>query len=392
MKHKTTVRFRVAAAMSLLVIMAACANTQDAPSLGPQAGKNHDLERATLAYGALQEFFATNHGLYLEEYPNTTSNPYAYVWPFSQVLAATADMRVLPRIGTQYQDELARDVQALELYWNAETTPPGYDSYVRSPLGQGGDKFYDDNEWLGLEFLRLFERSGDTTYLNKAKAVFELVVYGWDEDPAHPCPGGVYWTQASWSQDRNTISNAPGAQIGARLFLITGQDYYLDWATRMVAWVDDCMLAPNGLYWDHIDLAGNVEKTQWSYNQGMMIGAKVLLYQATGNENYLREAQAVAKTALAFYGSAGRYDTQPARFNAIFFKNLLFLGEEVPNPTYRKAMQRYADEVWRSVREPGTNLFKFEGNGPVTLLEQAAMAQIYATLACRNPAKATCEP
>lgn len=361
--------------------LAACASVEDAADLTAQAGRGQNLERAVASYQALQSYFLTDNGLYLEEYPNTTDNPYAYVWPFSQALTATIDMTALPKDGDQYQDELASDLGALERYWNTETTPPGYDSYVRPPLGQGGDKFYDDNEWLALEFLRLFERTQDQAYLDRAKAIFELVVYGWDDDPTHPCPGGVFWTQASWSQDRNTISNAPGAQIGIRLYQITGDASYLDWAERMIAWTDGCLLAPNGLYWDHIDLAGTIEKTQWSYNQGMMIGAKVLLYRATGDRSHLQQAQKIAKAALEYYGSAGRYYTQPARFNAIFFKNLLLLDSEAPNPAYRKAMQAYADEVWRGAREPGTNLFKFEVYKPVTLLEQSAMAQIYATLA-----------
>lgn len=364
----------------LLSLLAGCADVQDVPALEPQASRQN-LERAVAAYGALQNYFLEDNGLYLEEYPNTTDNPYSYVWPFSQAMTATIDMTGLPGVGRQYRAELGSDLEALELYWNDATTPPGYDSYVRPPLGQGGDKFYDDNEWLALEFLRLYNRDGGEAYLERAKEIFELVVYGWDDDPSHPCPGGVFWTQAPWSQDRNTISNAPGAQVGLYLYEITEDDYYLDWAKRMVAWTDGCMLAPNGLYWDHIDLEGTVEKTQWSYNQGMMIGAKVLLYRATGDASYLRQAQNIAKAALAYYGGAGRYYTQPARFNAIFFKNLLLLNGEAPNPAYRKAMQTYADEVWRSAREPRTNLFKFEVYKPVTLLEQSAMAQIYATLA-----------
>lgn len=383
MRQKTATMLRGISVTLLFGLLASCASVQDGPDLAPQVGKKQNLERATLAYGALQQYFETDHGLYLEEYPNTTSNPYSYVWPFSQALTATADMTALPRIGSQYQDELARDLEALELYWNDTTTPPGYDSYVRPPLGGGGDKFYDDNEWLALEFLRLYDWTGDNAYLTRAKEIFELVVYGWDDDPSHPCPGGVFWTQADWSSDRNTISNAPGAQIGAQLFEITGKARYLNWAKRMVDWVDGCLLAPNGLYWDNVKLDGAIDKTQWSYNQGMMIGAKVLLYRATGDKSYLRGAQEIASAALDYYGGAGRYYTQPARFNAIFFKNLLLLGEEAPHPAYRKAMQNYADEVWRSAREPKTNLFKFEVYKPVTLLEQAAMAQIYATLAVR---------
>ena len=372
----TTLRWlAVMFVLSLLVV--SCADIQTGPELTPQKG-NQDFRRAVAAYDALQKNFLTDKGLYLEEYPNTTDNAYSYVWPFSQALTATIDMA---HLRSRYQGDLTRSLDALELYWNDATTPPGYDSYVRPPLGGGGDKFYDDNEWLGLEFLRLYDTTRNETYLNKAKKIFELVVYGWDDDASHPCPGGVYWTQASWSQDRNTISNAPGAQIGLYLYRITGKAHYLNWAKRMVRWVDGCLLAPNGLYWDNVKLDGSIDKTQWSYNQGMMIGAKVLLYRATGNGRYLKEAQAIADAALAYYGGAGRYYTQPARFNAIFFKNLLLLDEEAHNPRYRKAMKAYADEVWRSARDPETNLFKFEVYKPVTLLEQAGMTQIYALLA-----------
>ena len=362
--------------VSLLAV--SCANLQDAPSLAPQTGKKRNLERATLAYNTLQRYFLTDEGLYLEEYPNTTDNSYSYIWPFSQALSATADMT---KLSSRYQSDLTRSLDALELYWNDTTTPPGYDSYVRPPLGQGGDKFYDDNEWLGLEFLRLYDTTKNDAYLSRAKKIFELVVYGWDDDASHPCPGGVFWTQAPWSQDRNTISNAPGAQIGVQLYELTGKARYLRWAKRMVAWTDGCLLAPNGLYWDNVKLDGSIDKTQWSYNQGMMIGAKTLLYQATGDRSYLQQAQEIATAALEYYGNVGRYYTQPARFNAIFFKNLLLLDAQAPNPRYRKAMQRYANEVWQGAREPQTNLFKFETYKPVTLLEQAAMVQIYATLA-----------
>ena len=372
----------VATTLLLLSLLTACASTESGPEVTPQAARKTNAARAIASYAALQENFSNNNGLYLEEYPNETDNAYSYVWPFSQALTASVDMTALPR-GERYQRDVTRSLAALELYWNAETTPAGYDSYVRPPQGGGGDKFYDDNEWLGLEFLRLYKQTHKASYLAKAKAIFKLIVYGWDDDASHPCPGGVYWTQASWSQDRNTISNAPGAQIGAQLFEITGDSSYLEWAKRMVSWVDGCLKAPNGLYWDNIKLDGSIDKTQWSYNQGMMLGAKVRLYRASGEKHYLKEAQKLAKTALGYYGGAGRYYTQPARFNAIFFKNLLLLEREAHDPAYRKAMQAYADEVWRSARDPETNLFKFEVYKPVTLLEQAAMAQIYAALAAR---------
>ena len=71
---------------------------------------------------------------------------------------------------------------------------------------------------------------------------------------------------------------------------------------------------------------------------------------------------------------------QPACFNSIYFKNLLLLESFTEGKNYRAAMQDYADTVWNDVRDSETGLFGFGDDG-TELLEQAAMVQIYATLA-----------
>jgi hypothetical protein len=345
------------------------------------AGWRHAV-RAMAAYEAMQTHFHDRAtGYYLEEHPRTGGNPWSYVWPFSQAMIATQDMSGIPVIGWHYRDDVADRYRALEDYWNAETDPPGYDSYLRPPNGQGGDKFYDDNEWIALGFIQRRYMSG--TSLRRAAEIFDLIVHGWDTDAAHPAPGGVFWTQAPWSQDRNTVSNAPGAEVGLHLYLATRRSYHLEWAKRMYEWVRRWMLAPNGLYWDHIDLAGTIEKTQWSYNQGVMIGAGVLLYRATGDRTYLAQARDTAFKALAFYAEDDRYFTQPARFHAIFFANLLQLSTVSPHPAYRRAMVGYADAAFDRFRDPATGLYRFEGEKPVQLLEQAGMTRIEAMLAWR---------
>jgi hypothetical protein len=345
------------------------------------AAWRHGL-RAIAAYEAMQTYFHDRPtGYYLEEYPRTGGNPWSYVWPFSQAMIATQDMSGIPGIGWHYRDDVADRYRALEDYWNAETDPPGYDSYLRPPNGQGGDKFYDDNEWIGLGFVQRRYMSG--TSLQRAAEIFELVVHGWDTDPTHPAPGGVFWTQAPWSQDRNTVSNAPGAELGLHLYLATRRSHYLEWAKRMYDWARRWMLAPNGLYWDHIDLAGTIEKTQWSYNQGVMIGAGALLYRATGDRTFLAQARDTAGKALVFYAENERYFTQPARFHAIFFTNLLRLSTVAPNPAYRRAMAWYANAAYERFRDPATGLYRFEGDKPVQLLEQAGMTRIEAMLSWR---------
>jgi hypothetical protein len=345
-----------------------------------------NVNRAIASYQALQTYFyVPDQHLYTEQYPNGGNNPYSYVWPFSQAMAATIDLAGMRSGGSPYRAAVGDRLTGLEAYWNDGTTPPGYDSYIRPPLGGGGDKFYDDNEWIGLELVQWHRMTGDAEALSRARQIFDLVVFGWDSDTTHPCPGGVFWTQAPWSQDRNTVSNAPGAELGLQLYELTidaGQKaYYFDWATKMYDWVNDCLLAPNGLYWDHIDLAGNIEKTQWSYNQGTMIGANALFYRITGQQVYLDRAVAIADAALAYYGGSGRLYRQDPPFNAIFFKNLLLLDSVNRDPRYRQAMQAYADEVWASARDPQTGLFVFDATKPVNLLFHAAMIEIYATLA-----------
>jgi hypothetical protein len=344
--------------------------------------------RSAATYTALQHYFHDPEtSFYLETYPREGGNPWSYVWPFSHAMIGTQVMAGIRGIGRSYGDDVDDRYQALEAYWNSETDPPGYDSYLRPPYGQGGDKFYDDNEWIALGFLQrhYMTPGGDPDAVQRAKEIFDLVVFGWDTDETHPCPGGVFWTQADWSNDRNTVSNAPGAEVGLRLYLITGDDYYLDWSIRMYEWVRTWMLAPNGLYWDHVDLAGNIEKTQWTYNQGTMIGAGALLYRATGDQSYLDQALETADLALAFYAADERYFTQPAFFHSIFFSNLLQLSTIRRSPDYRRAMTKYADQARERFQDRRTGLYRFNGpDHPVELLQQSAMVRIEGMLAWQS--------
>ena len=379
MRRKIGISTRLAAGVLAVAVLGSLNMTT--ASAGESAGTDPTAAaRARASYDAINTYFDAGKGLLLEDYPRTGSNPYSYVWPYSQAAIAAENLVGVPGAGRAGAAEADRRLAAYEFYWNAGTTPTGYDSYVRPPNGQGGDKFYDDNEWIGLNLVQHYKRTGDRAALARAREIFALVVHGWDTDPAHPCAGGVYWTQAPWSQDRNTVSNGPGAELGAHLYLLTRDKSYLTWAQRMYQWAQTCMLAPNGLYWDHIDLAGNVEKTQWSYNQGVMLGAGVLLFKATGNPQYLRDAKSVAAASLAFYNTPEILAKQGAAFNSIWFKNLLILDSVAPNPSYRKAMQSYADYNWTTTRDPATNLYHF-GAGSVELLQQSGITQIHALLA-----------
>src|ERR687886_1571771 len=129
MRRKFGISTRVAAGMLAVTVLGALNMPAADATTSPAA-------RAKASYDALNKYFDAGNDLLLEEYPNTQSNPYSYVWPYSQAAIAAENLAGMPGAGSQASTEADRRIAAYEPYWNAGTTPKGYDSYVRPPLGQ----------------------------------------------------------------------------------------------------------------------------------------------------------------------------------------------------------------------------------------------------------------
>jgi hypothetical protein len=341
------------------------------------AQASEDAERALRSYAAMQQqYYMPWHHLYRGE-ETESAQEYAYLWPFSQALSATTAIAGIPSVGSQYRADVREHLAGLGWYWNRRSKPPGY---VSGTLASGGGwKYYDDQEWIGLQLVRAFRMLGDRHLLGKAAELFRLVVFGWDGNARHPCPGGVWWTQREGNFKRNTVSNAPGAELGLELFQITHRAYYLRWAKRMYHWVRVCLRETSGLYADNIDLYGTLDRSIFIYNQGTMLGAEVLLYQITGDAGYLARANEAATTTLARFPAA-QLESQPPFFISIFADNLMRLNAVAPNPAYPAYLEEYANHAWSSYRNPESGLFDFHDRQATLLLQQAAMTQLYAYL------------
>ena len=155
----------------------------------------------------------------------------------------------------------------------------------------------------------------------------------------------------------------------------------LDWAKRIYAWIHESLEGSGGLYFDQIAPDGAVLSDIWSYNQGTMIGAAVLLHRATDEAHYLARAEATAQAALNHF-SVDRLMDQNAAFNAVFFRNLFVLDGINPDPAYRALAEEYGDRMWIERRDPLTGLFS-DGNS--FLNNTAPMMQIYALLGGSAP-------
>ncbi len=340
--------------------------------------------RANAAYAALQRHFALADGATFREHAPTlpTDQRYAYLWPFSQAWMAALDLAA-------YTGDQAALAQARRLresffahYWDTNTVPPSGAAYPVST--GGGDVYYDDNAWIGLALVRLAQIDDDHGALTDAAQVFAFVASGWDDDPSHPAPGGVFWTLAAsnHSRDRNTCSNGPGAQLGLALAVLRRDRHIQEAGQHMFAWAEATLRDPaDGLYWDHIKLDGAIERTKWSYNQGSMLGAATLLAELERSAARLDQAREHAEAAIAHYAANDRLWTQDPAFNAIFFDNLHALGVALGrHDFYLPLLTAYAERAWAE-RDPRTNLCHFARRGRLDLLTQSAAVRIFALLA-----------
>jgi hypothetical protein len=338
--------------------------------------------RAERAFQAMQKYYYLDgSGLYAGE-------PFSFLWPFSQALAATVSMANIPGMKGAYMREVNARLIGLQNYLDTTnsgapegaytSTLPAYDGTTAPPVGPGGTKYYDDNDWVAIELVRVYELTHAASALGAAEGIMAFEMAGWQADPSLACPGGIPFSNAPENTERNTVTDGPAAELAVQLYRITGTAQYLQFAEMAYEWVRRCLLEPNGLYADHIGPTGVVEPMLWSYNQGSMIGAGTLLFQATGNSGYLYEARQTAKAALAYF-TPERLGSEIPFFPAVYFRNLLYLDSVTHDPPGPALAQAYVNYAWQHLRL-SNNLFVSGSPASAQLLVQAAIAQIYALL------------
>ncbi len=347
------------------------------------------IEAANDAYLALQSVFRAGYGLYRETHPPLDGDPYSYLWPHSQTMAAILLMARAHPGEIRFLEDARVALAGLQHYLDEDTHPEAYESCVRPPLGTGGDKFYDDNAWIGLDLLELFHLTGSPRTFAAARQVLQFVASGWEDDPSLPLPGGVRWTSASSNGDRNTVSTAAGAQLALRMYLHTGTLGYLRSSQKMCEWVEAYMRSPEGLYWDHVDRRGAIDRTIWSYNQGLMLGVYALLHLATGEGSYLEQAASVADASLSHHEPGDGWSLQPPIFNAIYWSNLMALDELAPHPPRTEAFASYVTYLLQHRLDPSTGLLRTGENHPVHLVQQAGLVQTLALATTRGETRLT---
>jgi hypothetical protein len=349
------------------------------------------VARVSQAYATVRQQFAVGgkrgRGLFHEHYDGGWRGRIAFNWSFSHVFAAALDLYGLG--GGVTEADIDDLLVGLRRYWDdrRRTGVPGYSSTVVKRF-RSSARFFDDNAWCGLNLMRLnrMDRTRTET-LEQAKATFE---FAGDEFArqvravADTCaPGGIHWQEqrGNASSEIGTVANAANAQLALRLHEATGDGRYLDVARGMYSWVNDNMRDPaSGLFWDHVTPPDcRIDETQWSYNQGLMIGANVLLHRATADERYRHEAQSLAAVALAAY-DVTRLSEEPVEFAVILLRNLLLSTTVANHASLGAQVRQRADEYVRAVWPRFTGTADAAPTIRIRLIEQAAIVESVALL------------
>jgi predicted alpha-1,6-mannanase (GH76 family) len=156
-------------------------------------------------------------------------------------------------------------------------------------LGGWTNGYFDDAAWLGLALHR-----ASTLLKVPSHGAVEVIAAELREGWSDHAGGGLWWRRDD--DFKNVPANGTAAILFARLAAGGGHQADLQRAKSIVAWIEEHLVDQDtGLAWDglHVDFDGSVrdiEKTIYTYCQGVLLGAYVELAGATGEEMWLRRA------------------------------------------------------------------------------------------------------
>ena len=225
------------------------------------------------------------------------------IWPQGFGLASLSMMAKCAK-GTPRYDFYKDKVDKLSSRFPAYvTTINGVQGYSVFP--NTGHRFTDDNAWAGIGLLESYDLDHSVANLEQAILVANYLVQGGRLLTDTKGGGGMYW-QDSPADDTNTLktkntaNNGPALQIFCRLYEITGDQCWLDYAKMTYDWLVSVLLNPdNYLMWDNIDVTtGNINTYQAPYTTGTVIDGASRLYQVTGDTKYKELVDKMASAAF----------------------------------------------------------------------------------------------
>ena len=336
-------------------------------AVGKTPGNTRYLSIADSILSNVLNLYQTNDGLLTETYPVNPDQKITYLaggtqqngtlkasflWPYSGMMSGC--VALYKATGNKKYKKILekRILPGMEQYWDNSRLPACYQSYP-TKYGQHG-RYYDDNIWIALDYCDYYQLTHKPASLEKTVALYQYIYSGWSDEMG----GGIFWCEQQ-KEAKHTCSNTPSTVLGVKLYRLTKDAKYLEKAKETYAWTKKHLCDPTDhLYWDNINLKGKVSKEKYAYNSGQMIQAGVLLYEETGDEQYLHDAQQTAAGTDAFFRTKAdkkdptvKVHKDMAWFNVILFRGLKALYKIDKNPAYVNAMVENALHAWENYRD-----------------------------------------
>jgi predicted alpha-1,6-mannanase (GH76 family) len=165
-------------------------------------------------------------------------------------------------------------------------------TFLAQNAGSGGqqdwswNQYNDDLAWAGLAFVRGYQATGNTTFLNQAKYAFDLAYSrGWDT----ALGGGIWWNVAK--TEKSALSNNPNVILACYLSEYTGDATYLTKARAIYDWVRSHLYnTTTGAAYENLKADGTLVADANVYNEGAFIGAANHLHRLTAVDMYYDDA------------------------------------------------------------------------------------------------------
>lgn len=253
------------------------------------------LTNAQNTHNFIMSAYLTPYGGYRV---NTTTNTNgAFEWYNSSQLYADAAM--VANGDNSYLQYMNNTFQWLQNLWDKSDKNGGYFAAANlDGSGGSGAKYVDDNSLTGVAFLSAYDVTTGATqaqYLTAAESCANWLINSGQWDTSF---GGGFW----WSTDKTvkpTQSNGLALQLFLRLYQITGQSIYHDWAVQVNTWLNSKMYdSATGLYIWQIEAKGTADTYKFTYDNAIMLEADLLWAKAMNDNSYVAKAQALGNAMV----------------------------------------------------------------------------------------------
>lgn len=207
--------------------------------------------------------------------------------------------------------------------WSRSDLAAYRDGILRRNGKRWTNDFYDDEGWMTCSLLTAAAVTGDKTYHEPARLLWDDISMAWNDTHG----GGIPWKKDQ-RKYKNAPANGPAIFAGAAFYRLERKPEDLAQAKRIHAWLMATLRDPaTGFIWDGINRTGDgtIDKGwRFTYNQGITIGACLELWRATSEKTYLEDAERTGEAALgAFFDAGTNLCTEDGKGDGGLFKGIL---------------------------------------------------------------------